>query len=814
MLRIFFVIFVSILLHAGSWAKDSTPAPGAIDSIRYDSKSNHVYISGWMKEADITSHETQFEIFAHEEAGEIQEKIINGAHFDLDVKFQRPLPGGLVEIQTTITPPSGEKNRLRLTDGSPPLLHIPKIYERHWILLGITLLSIALSYTKRCQQFGHRLANWVQNHTRGIAGGILIFGLMLIFTGITGSSLRIVLEGPVAQAISSVNGNSWQIFKPQYSRGDEWGILTPNALAQVHHTPPFPIVNTNLGIDGQNMGVLGMTGVPITQWAAIARPATWGYFFLPLRQAQSWQWQLPFWGCLLALWWLLNILKPHSSGRNLTLSVLFCIAPYAAAWSNWPLYFTFFPVIAFACFIKIIKSRNIKYALLWGAGMGYALAAWVLTLYPPWMVSIGTLCALLCAGWLLDQRSSLQINLGKIGGVIIGLIVASTLLGSWWLDTKDAIELMQNTVYPGQRTKLTGGDGGMLWTFRGFTNAESVTFSGVTPWTNQPEISSYIWLPFAMGWLCIYGLMREKKNRWLLFGCTIFIAYYFIFIFIGIPEWAAKATQWGRVPTSRADISLGLAFIALLCLTDRTWLNAPPQDSPMWVRKALMAIATAGSAWLSYTVLSTMPIFVFPKNSSAYIASFIIFTTFCVWWLIKGKTTAPIALLLIFSLTASIGFNPITKAPRSIEINPETKALASDKNGNLQRTLFVSGEGMGPHFLPAVGLPTTNGVLAYPQSTLWKQLQLPEKDWPTVNRYQHLAFTTGTPSNDGSYSVSSPWMEWVVVTINPEKFNFSLTGAQRVAAFEEQATNLRKSPMLKEIGSHKGLVWFAVNSSS
>jgi hypothetical protein len=57
-------------------------------------------------------------------------------------------------------------------------------------------------------------------------------------------------------------------------------------------------------------------------------------------------------------------------------------------------------------------------------------------------------------------------------------------------------------------------------------------------------------------------------------------------------------------------------------------------------------------------------------------------------------------------------------------------------------------------------------------------------------------------------------MEWVVVTINPEKFNFSLTGAQRVAAFEEQAKNLRKSPMLKEIGSHKGLVWFAVNSSS
>lgn len=814
MLRIFLFIFVSIALHTSSWAKDGMPASGAIESIRYDAESNHVHISGWAAEDDIANREAPFEIFAHEEIGEIQKKIINGRHFDLDVKFKKPLPGGLVEIQTTITSPSGEKTRLRLTDGSPPLLHISKIYGRHWILLGIILLSIALSYTKRCQQFGDRLANWTQRHTRGIAGGILILGFLLVFIGATGSSLRIALEGPVAQAISKTSGSSSRIFKLQYSRGDEWGILTPNVLAQTHHTPPFPIINTNLGIDGQNMGVLGMTGVPIAQWAAVARPATWGYFFLPLRQAQSWQWQLPFWGCLLALWWLLNLLRPHSAGRNLALSILFCVAPYAAAWSNWPLYFTLFPAILFACFIKLIESQKITHALLWGSGMGYALAAWVLTLYPPWMVSIGTLCALLCAGWLLDRRSSLKISSTKIFGMTVGLIVAAALLGSWWLDTKDAIELMQNTVYPGQRTTLTGGDGNILWTFRGYTNAEAITFSGDTPWTNQPEISSYIWLPFAMGWLCIYGLLREKKNRWLLLGCTTFIVYYFIFAFIGIPEWMAKATQWGRVPTNRADVSLGLAFIVLLCLINQEWFVHPLPEKLPWLHKGLIAIVAAGSLWLVYTVLSTMPIFVFPKNSIIYIASFMVFTIFCIWWLTQGKTTGAIALFLIFFLTASLGFNPITKAPKSIEITSEVKALASDKDGHIQRTLFVSGEGMGPHFLAAVGLPTVNGVLAYPQRTLWKQLQLPEKDWPIVNRYQHLAFTTGTPSNHGSYSVSSPWMEWVVVTIDPEKFDFRLTGAQRVAAFGEQAINLRKSPMLKEIGSYKGLIWFSVNPSS
>jgi len=813
MLRIFFIIFASIALHAGAWAKDGTSASGAIESMRYDSQSNHMHISGWTAEDSTTSRDISFEIFAHEEVGKIQSKHVSGRHFDLDVEFKKPLPGGLVEIQTTVISPTGEKVQLRLTDGSPPLLHIKKIYTRHWILLGITLFFIALSYTKRCQQLGKRFANWTQCHIMAITSGILMLSALLVFIGVTGSSIRIALEGPVAQAISKVSGSSSRIFKLQYSRGDEWGILTPNVLAQIHHTPPFPIVNTNLGIDGQNMGILGMTGVPIAQWAAIARPATWGYFFLPLRQAQSWQWQLPFWGCLLALWWLLNLLKPQSAGRNLALSLLFCVAPYAAAWSNWPLYFTLFPIIVFACFIKLTRSQGITRPLLWGIGMGYAFAAWVLTLYPPWMVSIGTLCALLGIGWLLDQRSSLQISGAKISGITIGLLIATAILGSWWLDTKDAIELMQNTVYPGQRTTLTGGSGNILWTFRGYTNAEAITFSGDTPWTNQPEISSYIWFPFTIGWLCIYGLIRERKNRWLLLGCTSFIAYYFIFVFIGIPEWIAKITQWGRIPANRADVSLGLAFIVLLCLIKQDWFTSLPEKY-LWMHRGLMIATTAAGLWLVYTVLSTMPIFVFPKNSVIYIASFIIFTAFCTWWLAQGKTTGPTALLLIYFLTASLGFNPVTKAPKSIEIDPEIKALASDKNGHLQRTLFVSGEGMGPHFLAAVGLPTVNGVLAYPQPTLWKQLQLPEKDWPTVNRYQHLAFTTGTPSNNDSYSVKSPWMEWVVVTINTEKFNFSLTGAQRVAAFEEQAVNLRKSPMLKEIGSYKGLVWFSVNPSS
>ncbi|WP_313311771.1 hypothetical protein [Pulveribacter sp.] len=811
MLRIFLIFFLSIGFNGINWAKDAPHVYAFIENINYETGSNHLHINGRFTAGDDNKAGTTFQIQAKDKRGEIVNKNINSERFSIEVKFEDPLPGGLLKIKASAVSPAGERFDLHLADGTQPLAHIPKIYTRHWALLGIILTAIALTYSRRIQQSGLHLANWTQQHVKGIAAGILIFSLSLVLIGITGSSFRIALEGPVAKAISTASGSDARIFKLQSSRGDEWGILTPNILAQVNHTPPFPIINTNLGIDGQNMGILGMTGAPVAQWAAIARPATWGYFFLPLRQAQSWQWQLPFWGCLLALWWLLNLFKPQSAGRNLALATLFCIAPYAAAWSNWPLYFTLFPVLAFSSFIKLLESKRITHALLWGAGIGYSIAAWVLTLYPPWMVTIGTLCALLCIGLLLDRRSSPEIQFKlAASGLTLGLVIATVILGSWWLDTRDAIELTQKTVYPGQRTTLTGGTGSILWTFRGFTNAEAITFGGDTPWTNQPEISSYIWLPLAMLWLCAYGLAREKRNRCLLLGCTIFIVYYFVFTFIGVPEWMARLTLWGRAPTNRTDVSLGLAFIILLCLTRREWFIPLTQERSIWPRKAAAAIIAIGSSCLAYAVLAEMPVFIFPKNSIVYISVFLVFSIFCAWWLTHGKTSGPIALLLILSLVATFGFNPIAKAPKKVEMTPEVKMLASDENGNLHRILFVSGEGMGPHLFAAVGLPTINGVLAYPQLTLWKRLQLPEKDWPIVNRYQHLAFTTGKPANYESYSVSSPWMEWVVVTIDPEKFDFNLTGAQRITAFDEQAENLRKSPLLKEIGKHKGLVWFSV----
>jgi hypothetical protein len=63
---------------------------------------------------------------------------------------------------------------------------------------------------------------------------------------------------------------------PRKLRSDEYYGGTPFALSQLAHSPRFPVVNTNIGADGQNM--LVTQHAPVLHLATLGRPATWGYF--------------------------------------------------------------------------------------------------------------------------------------------------------------------------------------------------------------------------------------------------------------------------------------------------------------------------------------------------------------------------------------------------------------------------------------------------------------------------------------------------------------------------------------------------------
>lgn len=732
-----------------------------------------------------------------------------GTGFDWNVHLHDALPAGVHTVQLVAVFANGQRATLKGVATDTPTVVVQEIQRRHWRALVFVLLCIAaIVYALRCKEGWN--AAWPQRWLAGhrMAWGIAAMFILLVALGVTGSSMGVLFNSPYGKNMIEVQGASRTILGDEGVRGDEWGVQLPNLLAQLHHEPRFPVVNELLGEGGQNMGVIGMTGVPVQQWAALARPATWGYFVLPLRQAMAWHWQLPFWGCLLALWWMLNVLRPAQRGLNLALSLTFCAAPYAAAWSNWPLYVTLFPALAFVVVVRLLRSEVLWRGGVLGAVLGWLLACWCLVLYPAWIIVVGSAMAFIGLGWCADHRQSLRFGSAQLLGLAAGVAVFGALLGSWWLDTKDAVALMQATAYPGGRGAMPGGDLGWWWHLRGYHGIESLRNTGLD--SNPSEASSYVILPLLMLAVVAMGLFRDRQMRWTLLGCMAFMGFYWAYAIVGIPIEVARITLWGNMPVTRMDAGFGLVTAVLLCL------YAPRAKAPVsWAGRAMvMVLALLSAGLVVLTLLHTPLTFVPNVGSPVLVAAMAVAVAFICGWVLWGRLGSALTLTLVVYLLAIVQFNPLRIAPAKVDLAQGHRSFATNALGQPQRTLVLNGDGIGAMAFAAVGIPIANGVFYYPHRAMWERMGLPADEWFQVNRYQHLGFYLMDDVDAArGYRLVLASVDQVHVHVNPQRFDFSCTGAARVAAPVQWSDALAGNPGLTKQGVHGDVAWFAVSPS-
>jgi hypothetical protein len=803
---------------------------GALDSITYDKSHQQLEVRGWVWDSvtdqpakkiflsiQDENHEARsIELLARKDVRDAlsisNEKTGFSAHFSLN----KNLSAGNYPIKLISVFQDGREFELKSGTGNNPFLQIDSPKNRHWIILFLVVFFI-FSVCFFCRKGKpEKFIVWTSKKTKylTIAGIVCFFALVSM--GVTGSSWKLLEAYSGIDAVG-FKGEKRHIFKQRPIRSDEWGVLTPNALAQVNHEPNFPIVNKNLGLEGQNMGVIGMTGVPIWQPAALGRIATWGYFLLPLKQAMSWHWLFPFFGCLFFLWKALARFNPSGIGVNFLLAISFCVAPYAAGWSLWPLYAAFFPLAIFVVLTSIFECKNFKKNILLGIFLGILLTGWVMTLYPPWQVTLGTLLAFIVIGWILDNRNNIKLSANQYFSLAFALLISCLLIGSWWLDTSQAVSQIRDTVYPGGRSALKGADilNAPWWALRGYYNPEALTFglgAGVENLpknviANQSEISSYIIFPIPIFLLSLMLWKKASVGLWVLRACSAFVGFALIFGFFGVPLWLSKLTLWSYVTAARLDLSLALACTILLAL-----IAANTQDKPKmnWVFASLTALSGSVLVILAFHLL---PASMLRANSFPLQIAMVIAAAAASWWIVRGRIVASVAMTIMLSLISTFGFNPLSKAPESIEANLSKYPFIVSDNGQPLRTLVISDGAAPSMLLAAAGIPTVTGVLYYPHVSLWKEIGLSEQDWPIVNRYQHLSFRLDNSlSND--FKVGNSQGDTVIVSVNPSIFNFSKTTAKLVVARKNDAIYLNASSFLKEVGRDEHWVWFSVKKPS
>ncbi len=611
--------------------------------------------------------------------------------------------------------------------------------------------------------------------------------MLLVASGATGSSVALLLRPP---AVTVERAEPW-LGSPQFVRSDEWEVITPLAMAQATHTPPWPIVNHNLGEDGQNMLVIGMTGMPVAHASTLAKPATWGWFAFDQRRALAWAWWLPVLGGFAACWALLMRLTRLAWRPAAALAAGLAWAPYSAGFSFWPSYLLLFVALGLLAFDRLLHARRAAAGLAWGALLGWSAAAYALVLYPAWQISLAWLCAPLALAWAWRERAHWRWGAAQTLGALAGVLLAGLLLLAWWLDARDAVAVMQGTIYPGQRATEAGGDIDRWFELKGWLNP-------FTLHVNTPMVSSeaasfqFLWLPTLA--LVLWRWWQARRIEPVSLALLAFMAFALTFQFIGFAPMLARVTGWGSVTSYRLDLALGTAQLLLIA-----WWLAPasepvplPRPGPA-VALALAVLALAGCE------LSTMPLDIRDGLPAGLVLGSMLAMAACAALLARRQTGAFIALYGGWTLAAVLPFHPLGQAPDRLSLAPPLRAAglaASSADAAGRRGVAVVGMRDWAMTLPAAGVPVVNSVFYYPQAALWARLDPAGQQRGVYNRYQRLLLELAPLPGDARFIIESPRLDEVRLTLDPARFDFRLLGARHVLAPARDADALGANPTL------------------
>jgi hypothetical protein len=603
--------------------------------------------------------------------------------------------------------------------------------------------------------------------------------LLLVAGGWTGSSLGLALKASpmVEYGLSNWKGQDRSV------RSDEWQVLTPLAISQTTSTPPFQITNKLLGIDGQNMMVMGMTGVPVAHLSSIAKPATWGFFFLDLRSALSWYWWFAFFASFIALWLVLIQFMRLDWRIAAVLSLIAAGSPYSVAYSGWPAYTTFFPLVALLALRGLLTKTNETkkwWVLGFGALIGWSIAGFALVLYPSWQISLIYLFLPLTLAWLWQERNDLRVGRTQALALAVGMVVAVGLLASWWLDSQMAVASVRSTVYPGGRSVEAGGDIDPWFLIKGWLSP--VTMYSSSELMVPSDAGSFIFVIWVAIPALIFRMFRTFSNRgvdWIGASLIATTAFILAFMFVGFDKRFAQITFLGMATSYRMDLVLGVTQTFILALL----ISPSPPDqtqlkiSPKWVCAALALASMAWASWLA----EKLPVAIFQTVPSGFLVLTYLSIGLTTYTLLNGHYLWALATLAIWTTSASIPFNPVGQATDRVTMTDAfAKSIAGIDPTDPVPAIAVIGERDWAMTLPAAGARVVNTVFYYPQKTLWKKLDANNQHAAIHNRYHRLLLYFKTLPKGTGHTLESPRLDEVRVFIDPEQFDFRKLGAKAI----------------------------------
>lgn len=557
--------------------------------------------------------------------------------------------------------------------------------------------------------------------------------------------------------ICQINGSSIGIFDQQFGkadegiitewfgkaraiRSDEWNVQVPYFFSQYYNS--YQLNSDFMSMSPQNM-IIGYNS-PVLDFTLIGKPFIWGYILFGNSVGLSWYWCSKIILYLLVGFEMFRILT-RSDYLALFSSVVLVFSPVLQWWLAPHMYQVFFwASTLFVVGYYFFTVQSIQKKILFSILAICSLTGFVIAIFPSLQVGLGLLMLVLLIAQLIQDKHSIQWGRPLIYQVIAVIVVTGAVLGIFFVESHEAISLLNNTVYPGHRVSL----GGTYGIHSLFTNPSVALTPFLDPTdSNACEMSTFNHL----GVLCFItfpylAILNRKANSekpmavgYALMGAILIES---LFMVIGFPEFLAKLTLFSYI--NRMDMVYGFTAFLLTIWS----VNQIHQ-----LRKYI--------SWRTGLLISVVFAVIYVLTVNSYVDTglrgvvgrkfyylvcflfafmgFVLFTNwrrlffpmFACWTVISGMLVNPVV----------VGVESITNHDLVIE----GQKLASENPGS---RWITTNSLTTQELLLANGIKVLNGVNFYPDLEKWHAIDSQGEYSDIYNRYAHILVNlTPDPTN-------------------------------------------------------------------
>jgi hypothetical protein len=588
---------------------------------------------------------------------------------------------------------------------------------------------------------------------------------------------------------------------PQTIRSDDWAVQIPLMLSQLSHKPPFPVINKNIGY-GVNQ--LAPFKLPVRHVLALFKPTTWG-FFLGADTGLAWMW----WSMVLGFFYVFFLLFMLISRNRFFLSIMgslmLLFSPFFQFWSMHMSEIPIFMALAVISFAYLTFSAGKKVILANGVLLGWSCGCFMLNfIQPALQVSLAYLLVFMLAGFIADRRSQLALRhagLFRLSGLAISLAIAIFAAAVFYVDAREVIDIMAQTVYPGKRFS-TGGDfepwkllsnNFLIHLYVFFKHgANAATWVN---WADMSNICQYASFIFLFPVLIPVLIVRKAVDPLSVMMC-VYITLILVYMFLGFPEWLSKYSGFSRTPSCRELMGLGIANVVLL-------VAMLPKTVYFELSKRIRLVLISG--WAMLLILSAVHLFAkWPVAPLPYLIAASLAVASASYFLLSVRfSNAALVVLAVLSVLSTGWFNPLVRGGSESFLDSPLSSMILDidaSEGGASRWVTFATTPVTSNILRILGVNALDGHYPYPQFEVWKKLDPLQEEVEAYNRYGYAFFFARTDPNV-AFSVMTP--DWFRVRIDPGSDALSLLGVTHCLVMDQDTSIFDQSPTLHRLFSFK-----------